>query len=115
MRRRDLSKALIASATGAGLLSTPASAQAQDASERAAGIVPKDPAFPFGDLRRYGGDPTGAADSSDAWQAAIACGYAIVAPGCSFRIVTGAKKTGQVTILGFGRSSKLLCDSIVLT
>jgi hypothetical protein len=119
MRRRDLSKALIASATGAGLVSTQAPAQAPaqapDAAERAAGIVPKNPAFPFGDLRRYGGDPTGAEDSSDAWRAAIACGYALVPPTCTFKILTGAIKDGPVTLIGAGRSSKLLCDSTVLT
>src|SRR6266478_972537 len=122
MRRRDVSKALIASAAGAGVL--PRGAQAdvrappcypQTRAESAACVAPTNHAYPPGDLRRYGGDPSGANDSSAAWQAAINCGYAVVPQGCSFKIVTGATKRGQVTIAGFGHSSKLLCDSTFLT
>jgi hypothetical protein len=122
MRRRELSKALIASATGAGLLAQRTQAQEyaqsshpQSPAEHSAGIVPTNQAYPCGDLRRYGGDPTGANDSSAAWQAAINCGYAVIPQGCSFKIVTGATKSGQVTIVGSGRSSKLLCDGTILT
>ncbi|HWM69761.1 MAG TPA: right-handed parallel beta-helix repeat-containing protein [Steroidobacteraceae bacterium] len=122
MRRRDLSKALIASATGSGLLPGPGRAQeysqagySQSPAERAANVAPTNSAYPCGDLRRYGGDPTGAIDSSAAWQAAITCGYAIIPQGCSFKILSGATKRGQVTVVGSGRSSNLLCDGTVLT
>jgi hypothetical protein len=118
MRRRDLPKVLIASGTDV----LPQLAQApehppypQSPAERAASVLPTNQAYPCGDLRRYGGDPTGATDSSAAWQAAINCGYAVIPQGCSFKILSGAKKTGQVTIVGFGRSSRLLCDGTLLT
>ena len=60
MRRRDLSKALLATvATTPDSLASAIQARAHEFAEQAAGIVPENPAFPFGDLRRYGGDPTG--------------------------------------------------------
>lgn len=114
MRRRDLSKALIATAAATPALGAPTPPAAEGA-EQVAGVVPKNPAFPFGDLRRYGGDPTGIADSSAAWQAAINCGYALIPPACMFRILNGAARRGPVTVVGSGRSSKLLCDSNLLT
>lgn len=85
------------------------------AAEIAASVIPTSLFYPEGDLRRYGGDPTGAADSSAAWQSAISVGIARLAKGCSYMIVTQATKTGQVTILGEGKTSKLLCDGNVLT
>jgi hypothetical protein len=116
MRRRDLSKALLASAaTTTDSLATPIQARAQESAEQAAGIVPENRAFPFGDLRRYGGDPTGAADSSAAWQAAVDCGYAVIPPAATFRILKGATHRGPITVLGCGPSSKLLCDGDLLT
>lgn len=85
------------------------------AAELAAGVTPTNYLYPFGDLRRYGGDPTGVADSSVAWAAAVACGCALIAQGCTFKILTGATRTGQVTLLGQGATSVLLCDSTALT
>jgi hypothetical protein len=61
MLRRDLSIALLASATGAALTSPRANAQsctppcyAQTSAEAAAGITPSNTEYPFGDMRRYG-------------------------------------------------------------
>jgi hypothetical protein len=78
MQRRDLSKALILSATGAGLLPRPAQAQStqplyypRSAAEIAAQVTPADYSHPPGSLQRYGADPTGATDSSGAWSQAI--------------------------------------------
>lgn len=88
---------------------------ARTAVEIAAGVTPTNFWYPEGDLRRYGGDPLGVADASVAWQQAINVGIARIPKGCSFKIVTPATKTGQVTILGEGPTSKLLCDSTVLT
>lgn len=88
---------------------------ARTAAEITASVTPTDYFYPEGDLRRYGGDPTGVVDASTAWQAAINVGIARLAKGCSYKIVTPATKTGQVTILGEGKSSKLLSDSTVLT
>jgi hypothetical protein len=88
---------------------------ARTAVEIAAGVTPVNFSYPFGDLRRYGGDATGGADSSAALQSALNCGYVIIPANSSFRILTPATKTGQVTILGFGQSSKLLSDGVVAT
>lgn len=89
--------------------------QPQTDTEIAAGIVPTNFAYLPGDLRRYGGDPLGLSDASAAWQAAVNVGVARIPKGCSFKILTPATKTGQVTILGEGPTSKLLCDGTVLT
>jgi len=80
-----------------------------------ASIVPTNQIYLEGDLRRYGGDPTGVADASVAWQSAISVGIARILKGCSYKIVTPATTMGQVTILGEGKTSKLLCDGTVLT
>lgn len=87
----------------------------QTAAELGAGITPTNLAYPFGDLRRYGADPTGVADSSSAWQSAITLGRAIIASNCSYKILTGAATTGQVTVTGQGKTSKLLSDVTVVT
>lgn len=88
---------------------------ARTAAEIAAAVTPTDYFYLEGDLRRYGGDSTGAADASTAWQAAINVGIARLAKSCSYKIITPATKTGQVTILGEGPTSKLLSDATVLT
>lgn len=88
---------------------------ARTAAEIAASVTPTDYFYPEGDLRRYGGLGNGTTDDSTAWQSAISVGIARIPKGFSFKIVTPATKTGQVTILGEGKTSKLLCDSTVLT
>ena len=54
--------------------------------EQAASVTPTNYGYPPGDVRRYGADPTGVADSAAAWNAAIAqCketnGNPVVGPG----------------------------------
>src|SRR5690348_168309 len=80
MHRRDLSKALLATAAGAAVL--PAIAQAQTCTlpcyartpaEVSAGVVPVSTSYPPGDLRRYGADVTGATFSNTALVSACAC------------------------------------------
>jgi hypothetical protein len=66
VQRRDLSKTLIASLASPALL-TPA-ARAQSPQESAAGAGPAHGAY---DLRLYGADPTGAADSTAAFNRAF--------------------------------------------
>jgi hypothetical protein len=78
MRRRDLSKALIATATGAPLLAATPAAPAQErqprtASEAAARVDSIKQEFAPGDIRRYGADPTGARDSTTAINDALKC------------------------------------------
>jgi hypothetical protein len=87
----------------------------QTAAEIAASVVPSNFFYFEGDLRRYGGVGNGSTDDSIPWQKAISVGIARIPKGFSFKIVTPATKTGQVTILGEGKSSKLLCDGLVAT
>lgn len=85
------------------------------AAEITAGVIPTNYIYPPGDLRRYGAVGDGSTDDSAAWQKAVNVGLARIPGGFSFKIVTPATKTGQVTVLGEGKSSKLLCDATVLT
>jgi len=83
MRRRDLSKVLVASATGVFVTDKSAEAQVSNDSSRlrpryprsaaeiTSQVVPKDDTHPPGSVLRYGADPTGVADSSAAWRDAI--------------------------------------------
>ena len=45
----------------------------QTDAEAAAGVTPTNLDYPAGDVRRYGADPSGKIDSSNAWAAAISC------------------------------------------
>jgi hypothetical protein len=76
MHRRDLTRALLASATGATLLAHSETSQGdpphpQSTAERAAGVMPKNFDHPPGSVLRYGADPSGARDSSEAWRDAL--------------------------------------------
>jgi hypothetical protein len=122
MRRRDVPKALLASATGSTLLVQHAGAHTcnqpnypRTQAEVTAGVTPTNHAHVEGDLRRYGAKGNGATDDSVAWQTAVNVGLARIPKGYTFKIVTGATRTGQILIYGEGQSSKLLCDSTVLT
>lgn len=88
---------------------------AVSAAETAAGITPANLSYVIGDLRRYGGLGDGTTDDSNAWQSAIKLGIARIPQGFSFLILTPAVKTGTITILGEGKTSKLLSDSTVIT
>lgn len=86
------------------------------AAESAAGISTINTSYPLvGDLRRYGGDPTGANDSSAALQSAVNLGLVYVAPGCTYKILTGTTKTGPLAVWGQGNTSIFACDSNVIT
>jgi hypothetical protein len=84
MDRRELSKALLASATGAPPIpqgvqaETGTSPFARTAAERAAGVIPTNYTHPPGDVRRYGavpGNTENTGDATDAFRAALNCGY----------------------------------------
>lgn len=89
MRRRDLSKALVlASTTGSAVLPQGTDAQTCAApcfprtpAEIAARITPANLEYPDGNVLRYGADPTGAADSTAAFNLATFAGWdALTAP-----------------------------------
>ena len=101
MRRRDISRALLASATGAALLPPQAQAQSctlpcypQTTAEKnlTPPVTPSNtayPADPYVDPRRYGADPTGATVSTAAVQTALNVAMATngcvwIGNGCNF-------------------------------
>lgn len=66
-------------------------------------------------ITSYGGDPTGVLDSSSAFQAAVNSGFVFIPANSSYLIVTPATYTGKIVMIGQGKTSKLLCDTTVLT
>lgn len=85
------------------------------AAEVTAGVVPSSYFFPEGDLRRYGGVGNGSADDSIPFGKAVSVGRVFIPKNYSFKIVSGAGRTGAIVVYGEGPQSKLLCDSTVLT
>lgn len=120
MRRRDISKALLATA-GSTVVAQRVEAQsctapcyAQTAAELAAGVTPTNTAYapgPWIDVRRYGADPTGAANSDAALASAITVcgtngGTIWFAPG-SYKFANQYNWTNltNITIQGAGGNS----------
>lgn len=99
MRRRDISKVLLASSVGSVLLQERAEAQtcnppcyARTAAEIAAGVTPVNYAYVPGDVRRYGAMGDGSTNDSSAIQNALNAnsGAAIyLIPGAMHRCVSG--------------------------
>jgi parallel beta-helix repeat protein len=96
MKRRDLSKALFMSTAGAVVMADRAHAQtcsapcyAATAQELAACGIPPNLAYPPGDVRRYGADPTASASvNKAAIDCAISAGYSLYFPDGVF-LTTG--------------------------
>lgn len=85
-----------------------------------AGVTPTNYAYSPGDPRRYGavGGPSGtipATDDSSPWAMAVSTGYVYRPPGIAFKVMTGATRTGQITMIGGGRTSELYSDGVYLT
>jgi len=84
MRRRDLSKALLASASAASLYGAEARAQAtcnepcypSTPAESVNAVPPSNRAYPPGNVLRWGADPTGMRDSTSAIQNAVNVAWA---------------------------------------
>lgn len=107
MRRRDISKALFATAAGSTVAAAPVEAQtctapcyAQTTAESAAGVTPVNYAYPFLDVRRYGAVGNGTTDDTAAFNAAIkACyntdGAIVVAATAASYILTSGLTLGN--------------------
>jgi hypothetical protein len=86
--------------------------------ETAAGVTPSNLFYQPGDPRRYGGvgGATSAGipstDDSSAFATAVLTGTVYVAPGWSFKVVTGTTRSGAITMTGTGT---LYCDGFILT
>ncbi len=110
MRRRDLSKLIVAG--GAGLVTRTSQAQtvgaaghARTAAEQKAAVAPADPGYQPGDLRRYGAAPGGditAALASAASQANQQNGAAIYIPSALgiCRVTSGVTFERPVSVYG---------------
>jgi hypothetical protein len=100
MQRRDLSKILLASSATSVLGAGSAQAQtctapcyARTAAEIAAGVTPTNLAYQQGDVRRYGADPTGVADSTAAIQNALTVGQDVYIAAGTY-VITSALSNG---------------------
>lgn len=85
----------------------------QTSSEVSAGVVPVNTGYPPGDIRRYGGDPTGVADSYTAFVNAFASatsGGTVYAPAGNYKFLTAFSYTGTkaVALNGDGAYSTIL-------
>jgi hypothetical protein len=125
MRRRDLSRVILGA--GAGLITQPSVAQtpgaaghARTAAEQKATIVPADPGYPPGDLRRYGAAPGGditAALSSAASQANQQNGAAIYLASelGTCRLSSGVTFDRPVSVYGDDYQNTLITASADIT
>jgi hypothetical protein len=92
MQRRDFSRILFASSATSLLAATSAQAQAtapfyaQTAAETTAGVTPVNYGYVPGDVRRYGADPTGSADSTTAIQNALNVVQPVYLPTGNYKI-----------------------------
>jgi hypothetical protein len=117
MQRRDLSKILFASSAVTALAARGAQAQVspvtasfpQSPAESAAGVVPVNTSYMPGDIRRYGADPMGSADSTNAIQTALNINQAVYIPTGNY-VVTSALLNGipQRRIYGDGPGVSVL-------
>jgi Pectate lyase superfamily protein len=117
MLRRDVSRALLAASAATALGAQTAAAQtgcnapcyAVTASEIANGVTPVNLAYQQGDVRRYGADPSGAADSTTAIQNALNVGGDVYLPVGTYQI--SSSLTNSVSgrrIYGAGASASIL-------
>ena len=111
MRRRDLTRMLLACAALPAMVARVARAQTceyeKTPAELATGANIVDAARCPGDWRRYGADPTGAADSTAAIQAACnANKLAFDASGGTYVVATQITVPSGVTVRGAGASPK---------
>jgi len=98
----------------------PAPDRVRTAAEIAADEMPTSFACLPGDPRRWGavGGAAGSIPSTDdskPWALDVDTGYVNLPAGWAFEIVTGAKHTGQLILVGAGMSSQLYSDGAVVT
>jgi hypothetical protein len=114
MQRRDFSRILFASSATSLLAATSSQAQsapvyAQTTAESTAGVTPVNYGYVPGDVRRYGADPTGSADSTTAIQNALNVVQAVYLPAGNYRITAAlTNATAKRRIHGDGPAVSVL-------
>jgi hypothetical protein len=95
MHRRDISKALFATAAASTAVARQTEAQTSTAHwyprtavESAAGVTPTNYAYMPGNVLRYGADPTGAANSTTAFTNAVATNSTAIVPAGTYLLST---------------------------
>ena len=120
MRRRDISRALFATAAGSTIVAQSAEAQtctapcyAQTAAEIAAGVTPTNYSYSSGNILRYGADPTGSTDSTMAFNQALSCNPSVYIPGTSqtYALSGTLNIQSNQAIYGDGDPSFLTCSN----
>ena len=82
-------------------------AYARTAAEIAASVTPTNYGYQPGDVRRYGADPTGAADSTSAFNSAVQLGWVRVPTG-NYKVTNVAVGTNNCTIVGDGQENAVI-------
>lgn len=116
MRRRDLSGILFAPSAASVVAARSTQAQACESpcyptspAEAAAGVTPADAAYPPGDVRRYGADPSGKADSTIAIQSALDVAQPVYVPSGQYTITAAlTNNVSKRRIYGDGPSLSVL-------
>jgi hypothetical protein len=98
----------------------PAPNRVRTPAEIAVNEMPVNFGYAPGDPRRWGavGGISGTVPSTDdsaAWQSDVDTGSVDLPAGWAFKIVRGAKYTGQLHIIGHGQSSQIYSDGVVVT
>jgi hypothetical protein len=120
MRRRDISKILLASAAGTTLVAGRAQAQtcvapcyARTDAEDTAGVTPTNYEYPPGDVRRYGAVGNGAADDTgalgDAYAACAAGHYTLFLARGIYRFTSPLAWNASVDVRGENGEFSILC------
>ena len=81
--------------------------------ERTVEVTPVNYAYPPGDVRRYGADPSGADDSTSAFQDATDSGHPVYIPQGEY-LVSNVTYTGRVIWVGEGPATIIRSDGMVL-
>jgi Pectate lyase superfamily protein/Right handed beta helix region len=83
----------------------------QSTAELAAGVTPSTYVYPWGDVRRYGADPTGSADSTTAINNALLSNGQVYAPKGTYKCLTTLNMKSGQTFYGEGSATVLTANT----